>query len=686
MNLVIVESPAKGRTIEKYLGKDYKVLASFGHVRDLPTKTLGVDTKKDFQPEYVVPPKAKRVVSSLKKEIASAENLYLATDYDREGEAIAWHLIEAIRPKKKVQRITFTEVTKGAIENAIKSPRQIDMNLVDAQQARRVLDRLVGYKLSPFLWKKVAQGLSAGRVQSVAVRLIVEREREIKKFVLQEYWEIVATLSKEKKAFKAALSEKDSKKIDKLEIKSDKDAQRVLDELKNARYLVSDIKTATKKRYPSPPFTTSTLQMEAGNKLGYTAKQTMKLAQDLYEQGQITYMRTDSVNISPIAANAAAKVIAKKFGQNYSLPSPRFFKTKAKGAQEAHEAIRPTNLNLTAEKIAITDKHAKLYNLIWKRMIASQTKEAEIDETNVKIKAGRYGFSATGQKIRFDGFLRIYNGLQKDIELPNLAQGDEVSLENLEKIQHFTEPPPRYSEGGLIKELEKRGIGRPSTYAPTISVIQDRGYVEKIEGKFVPKDIGIAVCDILLEHFPDIVDYEFTSHMEEELDDIAEGKLKWQPVIREFYDPFSKNLANKMETVSKNDLAEKTDEKCPNCGKDLMIKLGRYGKFLACSGFPECKYTRPLGKEGKPAEPQKTDEKCPKCGKDLVLKESRFGKFLACSGYPGCKYTKNIVIESKVKCPDCGGKLIQKRTRKGRTFWGCENYPKCKRAYWKEPK
>ncbi len=694
MNLVIVESPAKGRTIEKYLGKDYRVLASFGHVRDLPTKTLGVDTKNDFQPDYVIPPKAKKVIALLKREITGADALFLATDYDREGEAIAFHLLAAvgINPKSeirnpKVNRITFTEITESAIKEAVKHPRDIDMNLVDAQQARRILDRLVGYKLSPFLWKKVAQGLSAGRVQSVAVRLIVEREREIKKFLPQEYWSIEALLSKDNKQFKALLTEKDGKKIDKLEIKSDKDAQKVLDDLQNADYIVSDIKKEIKKRYPSPPFTTSILQMEAGTKLGFTSKQTMKLAQDLYEQGHITYMRTDSLNISTVAMKAAQNVISKKYGSKYALASPRFYKTKSKGAQEAHEAIRPTDLAVEAFRINISDKHTKLYDLIWKRMIASQMKEAEIDETIAKIAclkaANKYGFTSTGQKIRFDGFLKVYNGREKDIELPNLTKGDKLNLEKLDKLQHFTEPPARFSEGALIKELEKRGIGRPSTYAPTISTIQDRGYVEKVQGKFIPKDIGEATNDILVEHFPNIVDYDFTAHMEEELDDIAEGKLKWQPVIKEFYDPFSKNLAQKMETVSKNDLAEETNEKCPKCGKNLLIKLGRFGKFYACSGFPECKFTRPLAKDIKE---EKVAEICPKCGKNMVMKESRFGKFLACSGYPECKHTKNIIIESKKPCPNCGGKIIQKRTKKGRVFWGCQNFPKCKTAFWQEPK
>lgn len=700
MNLVIVESPAKGRTIEKYLGKDYKVLASFGHVRDLPTKTLGVDIKKDFEPTYVIPNKAKKVVSKLKDEISQADELYLATDYDREGEAIAWHIIQACGlGKLKTNRITFHEVTKPAIEEAIKHPRDINFNLVDAQQARRILDRLVGYKLSPFLWKKVAQGLSAGRVQSVAVRLIVEKEREIKQFKLQEYWTVEALLSKDKNQFKAILTEQDGKKIGKLEIQNQKEAQKIIGDLENADYIIAEIKKEEKKKYPAPPFTTSTLQQEAGAKLHFSAKQTMRLAQNLYEDGLITYMRTDSVQVSPIALRAVVKVIGQKFGPQYALPSPRFYKTKTKGAQEAHEAIRPTNLELAAEKIHLTDAHIRLYDLIWKKMIASQMKEATVDETNLKIKAKNFGFSATGSKIKFDGFLKIYpskprlgfaetgkNGLQENI-LPLLEIGDKLNLDKLERLQHFTEPPPRYTEGSLIKELEKRGIGRPSTYAPTISTIQERGYVEKIEGKFIPKDIGEAVNNLLVEHFPEIVDYNFTAKMEEELDEIAEGKLKWRPVIKEFYEPFSKQLANKMVTVQKNDLEKVTSEKCPNCGKNLVEKFGRYGKFLACSGFPDCKFTKPIidQKDTGQKLKQKPDEKCPKCGKNLVLKESRFGPFSGCEGYPKCRFTKNIEIKSDVKCPNCNGDLIQKRTRKGRTFWGCKNYPKCKTAFWQEP-
>jgi len=704
MNLVIVESPAKAKTIEKYLGHDYKVLASFGHVRDLPTKKIGVDVKDNFKPTYEIPAKARKTIKALKEAMAKADQIYLATDYDREGEAIGWHIVQALKPKQKPQRITFTEITKPAILDAVKHPREIDLHLVDAQQARRVLDRLVGYKLSPFLWRKITQGLSAGRVQSVALRLIVEREREIEAFKKDEYWSIEADLSDGKSMFKALLAEKDGKKIGKLDIKSEKDAKAILDELKNASYKVEDVATSDKKRYPAPPFMTSTLQQDAAAKLGFSTKQTMRAAQSLYEDGLITYMRTDSLNIAPVAAKAAAEALTQEFGEKYALTTPRFFKTKSRGAQEAHEAIRPTNPSVKSDKISDRPQ-ARLYDLIRKRFLASQAADAEIEETAAKISANKYNFNATGSKIVFDGFLKIYNSArisaerssygvnddnQKTQKLPELKKGDELKLEKLEKIQHFTEPPARYSEGTLVKELEKRGIGRPSTYAPTISTIIDRGYVEKVEARLTPLDIGLRVNDLLVEHFPQIVDFDFTAKMEEELDEVAEGKIAWQPVIKEFYEPFAQILKEKMETVEKNNIIEETDEKCPDCGKNLIIKLGRFGKFYACGGYPDCKFTKPFLDESQRAQQEKIeaglkDEKCPKCGGPMVLKEARFGPFLACSKYPECKSTKNITIAADVPCPNCGEKLLQRRTRKGKIFWGCSGYPKCKTAFWDEP-
>lgn len=684
MNLVIVESPAKGRTIKNILGANFKVLASFGHVRDLPEKKLGIDTRNNFEPEYIIPAKSRKTIKLLKEESSKADDLYLATDYDREGEAIAWHILQAINAKKG-KRITFHEITKPAVLEAIKNPRPIDMNLVDAQQGRRVLDRLVGYKLSPFLWHKVAQGLSAGRVQSVAVRLVVEREREVRKFKPEEFWQIEVELSKKDggKTFKATLVEQDGKRLEKLAIKNQGQAQEILDDLRDANYQVRDIKKEIKSRYPAPPLVTSTLQQEAARRFHFSPKQTMKIAQGLYEDGLITYMRTDSVQVSPIALAQAKKVITGKFGQEYLPEKARIYRTRTLGAQEAHEAIRPTDL--ARSEILGEETRVRLYNLIWQRMVASQMKEAIFDETKVNIKAANFGFGANGAKMKFDGFLKVYRideENQKEQIIPNLEINEELNLRKLNKNQKFTEPPPRYSEATLIRELEKRGIGRPSTYAPTLSTIIDRGYVEKITGKLMPKEIGEIVTDLLVKHFPEIVDYNFTAKMEEELDAIALGRRKWQKVIADFYGPFAKDLAQKSKEVSKQELTEvETDKKCPDCGQQLKIKLGRYGKFLACSGFPKCKYTAPLLE----SHPAALKEKCPKCGKSLLAKEGKFGPFLACEGYPKCKFTKNLEIPAKVKCPNCGGKIVRKTSRKGKVFWGCANFPKCKTAFWDEP-
>ncbi len=690
MNLVIVESPAKGKTIEKYLGKDYKVLASFGHVRDLPKSKIGVDVKDNFKPSYIIPAGAKKTIKALKEAIAKADTVYLATDYDREGEAIAWHIVQATGLKdKNTKRITFHEITKPAILEAVKNPRQIDLNLVDAQQARRVLDRLVGYKLSPFLWAKVARGLSAGRVQSVALRLIVEREREVENFKSEEYWSIEAMLSTIKKPFKAILTEIDSKKIDKMAICADVDAQKILADLEKAEYIIKSLEEKDRVRNPLPPFTTSTLQQDAGHKLGYSAKQTMRLAQKLYEDGLITYMRTDSVNISPIAAKEAAEVLKREFGDKYALTSPRFFKTKSKGAQEAHEAIRPTEPGLRPEAVKLDSQSERMYKLIWQRFMASQMPEAVFAETQAKISAGKYGFNANGSKIKFDGFLKVYNIEDDDRasqQLPPLKVDEKLDLEKLEKLQHFTEPPARYSEGTLVKELEKRGIGRPSTYAPTISTIQERGYVEKLEGRLKPLEIGVRVNDILVEHFPEIVDFDFTAKIEDQFDDIAEGKVGWQPVIKDFYEPFEKHLEEKTKSVVKENLDEETDEICPDCGAPVVIKHGRFGRFYSCSKYPDCKYTKPLldAKTQEAAE-KASEEKCEKCGKPMVLKQSRFGAFLACSGYPECKQTKSLAPAAEVPCPNCGKKLLKRRSKRGRMFWGCEGYPECKTAFWNEP-
>jgi DNA topoisomerase-1 len=712
MNLVIVESPAKAKTIEKYLGKNFKVLASFGHVRDLPQKKLGIDTKNDFTPEYEIPTKAKKIISEIKKAEKNSELLYLATDLDREGEAISWHILKALNIKEgdpNVKRIVFNEITKTALENAVKHPRGLDMNLVDAQQARRVLDRLVGYKLSPLLWRKVKSGLSAGRVQSVAVRLVVEREREIEGFKPEEFWLLGANLSKlkEEKEFKAFLSEIDEKPVKKFDINTKERADEVEKGLKGAEYKVLDISKKESVRKPSAPFTTSTLQMEASRKLGYSAKQTMMLAQKLYEAGRITYMRTDSTNLSEEAVLEIRKTIKSEFGDRYLPEGAQKYQTKTKRAQEAHEAIRPSHID--RKEVSEDSREQKLYDLIWKRTIASQMKEAIFDVTTVLIEAKakqKFIFMAKGEGLRFDGFIRAYveSGDDETDEIinniPSLKVGEVLQFHNLIKEQKFTEPPKRYTEAMLVKKLESLGIGRPSTYAPTLATIQDRGYVSLVDKRFEPTDIAKIVNDLLVKHFSEVVDYEFTAKMEDEFDDIAAGEKKWVPVIEEFYVPFSKNLSEKNKEIEKDDIIkpEMTDEKCPECGKPLLIRLGRYGKFMACSGYPECKFSKPLEGKKEDGEVAKEDGgmqsiakaeavKCEKCGGKMILKEGRFGKFLACENYPKCKNTKAIVQSSGIKCPECGeGELVEKRTKKGRMFWGCSRYPSCKYASWEDPK
>ncbi len=710
MNLVIVESPAKAKTIEKYLGKDYKVLASFGHVRDLPQKKLGIDTKDDFKPEYEVPAKAKKIISEIKKLEKTAELLYLATDLDREGEAISWHIVKALNIKEdsqNIKRIVFNEITKTAIEKAVKNPRSIDMNLVDAQQARRVLDRLVGYKLSPLLWKKVKSGLSAGRVQSVAVRLVVEREREIEGFKAEEFWLLGANLSKQKedRTFKAFLSEINGTPVKKFDINSQEKADKVEKDLKDALYKVLDISKKESVRKPPAPFTTSTLQMEASRKLGYSAKQTMMLAQKLYEAGRITYMRTDSTNLSEEAVKAIRNAIKSEFGEKYLPSEAQKYQTKTKRAQEAHEAIRPSHVD---RKDASSDsREQRLYDLIWKRTVASQMKDALFDITTVSIEASakeKFVFIAKGEGLRFDGFIRAYTeGQDEEVEeiennIPSLETGETLDFHDLIKQQKFTEPPKRYSEAMLVKKLESLGIGRPSTYAPTLATIQDRGYVTLEEKRFFPTDIAKIVNDLLVDHFSNIVDYEFTAKMEDKFDEIADGTIKWVPVIEEFYTPFEKNLSVKGKEINKEDIIkpEMTEEKCPECGKPLLIRLGRYGKFMACSGYPECKYSRPIdapasdevaGKDGKMESVSEAEaEKCEKCGGKMILKEGRFGKFLACENYPKCKNTKAILQSTGMKCPDCGeGDVVTRRTKRGRMFWGCSRYPECKYASWEDP-
>ncbi len=719
-NLVIVESPAKAKTISKILGKDYTVRASMGHVRDLPKSKMGIDVKNHFEPTYMVPMEKKKVIAELKGELKKSDALWIATDEDREGEAIGWHLLQALEVNKKtpIQRIVFHEITEGAIKNALNNPRQIDNDLVDAQQVRRVLDRLVGYELSPLLWKKIRYGLSAGRVQSVAVRLIVEREREIRAFKAEEYWTITAQFKKGSDVFEAQLAKFNAKEVD---MTREEDALKILKALEKALYKVVKVEEKDVTRNPAPPFITSTLQQEASRKLGFSVKRTMTIAQQLYEgvehgrgvTGLITYMRTDSVNLSEVALKQAREVITEDFGKEFALETPRYYKGR-KGAQEAHEAIRPVDLSLKPADVEqyLDHDQFRLYELIWKRTLACQMKEAKLKALGVDIEAfgakesTGYVFRATGQTIKFAGFMRAYvEGSDHPEEelanqeklLPNLNEGDQVDLKELQPLQHFTKPPARYTEASLVKKLESEGIGRPSTYAPTISTIMARGYIEKEAKQLKPTDLAEVVTDMLVNHFPDIVDYKFTAEMEDSLDEIAEGKKKWEPVISDFYGPFHKNVEVKNESLKKEDIVnlEKTDEKCDKCGSAMIIKLGRFGKFLSCSNYPECKNARPLNA---PAEAEKTPEqielekklsgkKCDKCGKPMEVKHGRFGDFLGCSGYPECRNIQPIVKPTGVKCPKCGkGQMIERHVRRsGKVFYGCNQYPKCQNAVWDKP-
>jgi len=660
MNLVIVESPTKSKTLQGFLGKNYKVLASYGHVRDLPKGELGIDIEKDFEPKYVIPTKSRKILNALKKELKKTKSVILATDEDREGEAIAWHLAQALGldKDKGYQRIVFHEITKEAIQEALKNPRDIDLNQVDAQQARRVLDRIVGYKLSPFLWKKIARGLSAGRVQSVAVRLVVEREREIKKFLAQEYWTVLATLQKMIEAgpqsFEAVLIKKDDKVLDKLEIKNQKEAEKIIQGLAGAAYQVLEVEKKEVNKNPLPPFTTSTLQQEAWRRFKFPAKFTMSIAQRLYETGKITYHRTDSLNLSEMSLGIAKKFVTKNYGPNYY--QFRKFKTKAKGAQEAHEAIRPTYPEITPDQAKLDERQYKLYDLIWRRFMASQMKEAIFLATTADIKAKECVFRANGQTLKFDGFLKVYPIKYEEIELPPLEKAEALKLVKLDPQQHFTQPLNRYTEATLIKALEKAGIGRPSTYAPIISTIQGRNYIEKNEKKFFqPTEIGLVVNDLLVEHFPEIVDINFTAHMEEDLDNVSRGERKWKQVLEDFYAPFSKNLEQKYKDVSKKEFTEENLKKlCPKCQSPLLVRLGKFGKFYACSKFPECKYTESL--------PQNNlGIKCPKCQEgNVVAKRTKTNKiFYGCDRFPKCDFAlwDKPVNE---KCPKCSSLLIEK--------------------------
>ncbi len=734
MKLVIVESPTKAKTIAKFLGKKYTVKSSYGHIRDLPAKEMGIDIPNDFEPQYVIPPKAQERVAELKKLAAKADKVILATDEDREGEAISWHLVEALGLKKSqsYERIAFHEITPKAIEKALTNPRALDLNLIDAQQARRILDRLVGFELSPFLWKKIRRGLSAGRVQSVALRLIVEREKEIEKFKSEKFFTVASKLKTgdKQEVFDSNLTEIAGEKIErsltlklfagdykikKTLIDSQSKADAIIADLKHAQFKVQNITEKETLRYPSPPFTTSTLQQAAISDLGFSAKFTMSIAQKIYEKGYITYMRTDSLNLSLESILAAQKTITQLFGKNYALPDPKFYKTKSQGAQEAHEAIRPAYPDKTPDDLnaELEPSEQKLYSLIWKRMLASQMQPAIFDSVKLEIEAlgkQNYLLQANGSTIKFAGYLKVYPArnatpARNDVAtsgehsvaggngkangenlLPKMKIGEALSLVEALAVQKETSDPPRYNEATLVKVMEENGIGRPSTYAPTISTILERKYVDKNEEKrLYPLEIGTLVNDLLVAHFPEIVDIKFTATIELDFDKIAEGKRKWVPVIAEFYKPFHKNLKSKTKEVKKEDFQEKLDRQCPTCGGDLIMKFGRFGKFIACSNYPNCRFTE------KTDEEKKIDEEhqgiiCEICGAPMVVKRGKFGIFLGCSNYPECKGIKKIENKTGVKCPQCDkGEIVERKSQKGRAFFGCNNYPDCKFALWSKP-
>jgi DNA topoisomerase-1 len=709
-SLVIVESPAKAKTIGKYLGRNYTVKASVGHIMDLPKSKLGVDIEKDFEPTYIQIKGKAAVIKELKSAAKKADQVLIATDPDREGEAIAAHVAEIVSghvDPDAVYRVLFNEITKKAILKAIEHPGKVDPNKVDAQQARRVLDRLVGYQISPILWKKVRRGLSAGRVQSVAVRLICEREEEIKAFKPEEFWSLTALLEGAvPPQFEAKLIRKDEEK---LRVKNNDEVQQVLAALAGKPYVVAKVEKKERRRNPVPPFTTSKLQQDAGRKLGFTAKRTMGIAQSLYEGvdigkegavGLITYMRTDSTRVGGEAQQEARELIERKFGRDFLPERPPVY-ASAKSAQEAHEAIRPTSAMREPDAIRqyLEPDQYKLYKLIWNRFVASQMNPAVIDQTSVDIIAGVYTFRATGSVVKFPGFMAVYIEEKSEDQqpaddengeavLPPLTEGETLKLLRLDPKQHFTQPPPRYSEALLVKTLEEKGIGRPSTYAAIISTIQERHYVEKRENKFWPTELGELVNQLLVQHFSNVLDVQFTARMEEELDKIEEGEMKWVAAVRDFYDPFAKDLET-AQAEMKNVKAEQapTDITCEKCGKPMVIKWGRNGQFLACSGYPDCKNTKPFVRtesgEVQAAPEETTDEICPKCSSPLVVKRGRFGKFLACSRYPDCNYTQGI--STGVPCPEDGGKIVERRSRFGKVFYSCSNYPTCKFALWNKP-
>jgi DNA topoisomerase-1 len=783
-SLVIVESPAKAKTINKYLGSDYTVMASIGHIKDLPARELGVDVDNDFEPHYEVIPDTKKrnnkkVVSDLKKAAKTSDAIYLAADPDREGEAICQHLAEEIVPKTPkipVFRVMFNEITKAAIQDAFKEPKDVNKDLVDAQQARRILDRLVGYKVSPILWKTIGGKLSAGRVQTVAVRLVVEREREIEAFVQTEYWSIVANLAAALPPnFDAKLNKIDDKSVKlgkfdedlkpgEVHVKTADEANAIVAQARDQPFVVESVTTKERKRNATPPFITSKLQQDAARKFGFSVKKTMSVAQRLYEGievgsegavGLITYMRTDSTRVSDAALNDVRGFIGGSYGERYLPEKPNFFRSK-KGAQDAHEAIRPTDVNRTPESLShlLDADSLKLYKLIWQRFVASQMAPAVFDQTTIDIKAGRFIFRASGSVQKFDGFLKVYQEGRdekpkededddEERNLPMVQQGETLRLNSITPNQHFTEPPPRYSEATLVKALEEKGIGRPSTYAAIMTTIQDREYVEKIEGRFHPTPLGTTVNDLLVQNFDDIFNTAYTARMEEQLDEIEDGNLNWRTALHGFYDKFSKDLINAAESIKNTKkMAIPTDEVCEKCGSGMVIKFGRFGQFLACENYPECKNTREVATKKNGAEatngaeaaegeeaipvcelcgremslkkgrfgsfygctgypecknirkiakgdqkptppPVQLDEICPKDGANLVRRHGRFGEFVSCSNYPKCDYVQRET--TGIPCPKDGGEIVVKKSRRGKIFYGCANYPKCDVVFWDKP-
>jgi len=711
-SVVVVESPAKAKTIEKYLGKGYKVLASYGHVRAFPKKDGSVDPEQDFALRYEVIADKKKRLDAIENALKKADTLILASDLDREGEAIAWHVSEELKRRgalegKTVERITFHEITKKAISEAVAHPRNIDYQLVDAQQARSALDYLVGFTLSPLLWRKVKTGLSAGRVQSVALRLICEREQEIRAFVPKEYWDVDASCIAPGGAFKAKLYALDGKKLSKFALPDGVSARAAERKVKAGSFTVASVSKKKKQQHPSPPFITSTLQMDAARKLGFTARKTMQLAQKLYEgidvggerTGLISYMRTDSVSLAEESIADMRSHIAEHFGNNYLPDKPRRFKTKSKNAQEAHEAIRPTLISRTpqAMKNVLDADAARLYELIWKRALACQMSPAVLDQVSADIASNDTTLRATGSTIAFDGFRKLYlegrdePGKEEDSGmLPPLKEGESVQVEKAGAKQHFTEPKPRFSEASLVKELESHGIGRPSTYASILNVLRTRNYVEMDKKRFMPTDIGEIVSKFLTKYFTDIVETGFTADIEDKLDAVARGEAEWKPLLRKFWAPFKERVDHTMENVKRSDVThEETDQTCPECGKPMAIKLGRYGRFLACTGYPECKHAEPLKGEGEEqAEPEMSDQKCEKCGSPMVIKHGRYGKFLGCSAYPECKNIQPMEKpkDTGIPCPECGkGTFLEKKSRRGKIFYSCSTYPKCKKALWNKP-